>query len=115
VAVCATDLALGDLGLEGLPRNSVPDQRAHVGAFVPKVIEVEKDRIRFTAVHAWVLDQELANAVSQFSSRVAVPHFGIRDVTFAVPRIPVIGVIALAREADPLSCLTFKRPVRKFG
>jgi hypothetical protein len=52
MTVCAAHLAFRDLSFDGLPRDSVSDERAYVCALIPYVIEFENVEICLATVHA---------------------------------------------------------------
>ena len=78
-----------------------------------KVVEVQNPGIRFAAVHTWMTEEVLADPILEFSRCVAASLFGVRDLPFPIARVPLVGVIALAEKAYPLSRLAAQRPVRK--
>ena len=62
MAVRAPDLALGDLGRAHLPTDMAVQQLRHTEVLVAQVIELEDYRVRFPAIDAWVVEEELVDA-----------------------------------------------------
>jgi hypothetical protein len=81
VAVRTSDLALGDLALERGDRVLAVSKLHNVIAFCPDMIEVQHDRIAFSAVHTSgaleVVDDELQVPLPQGTALASRPPVGV--------------------------------------
>ena len=115
MAIRATHLAFGNLVRQGFPRHPGLNECADIRSLITKVIEVQDCWIRFTAVHAWMSQEVRPHPRLKFSCCVTAALLCVRDLPFSVPRVPLVGVGALAKKANPLPRLAAQRPVREFG
>jgi len=113
MAIRAPHLAFGNLIRQGFPGDTGLNECADVRLLVAKMVEVQDPRIRFAAVHTWMTEEVFAHPSLEVSRCAAAPLFGVRDLSFSVARVPLVGVIALTEKADPLSRLALQRPVRE--
>jgi len=60
-----------------------------------------------------MIKQVCANPLLEVCRGVAVSYLGFGNLALPVARIPLVGVLALTEQADPLSRLALKRPVRE--
>jgi len=113
MAICASDLALGDFFLNRSPGEARSDEIADVGSFVPQVIEVEDRRIGLATVNTRMFKQIGTDEPLEDGSRIAAPLAHVGYVAPSVPNVPALRIKALTRETDPLASLSLERTKRK--
>jgi len=101
MAVCTDDFTLLDLLHDRAPTQEVTDHPRDIPDLVAKVIELEDEWIRFTAVCARMLGQVVPDPAMDFPSDPGVP---LRDQ--GVVMLSVLGVPArVARSAVVLPAI----------
>ena len=98
MTVRAHDLALCNLSEHVLP-TPIPQPLADVEELVPNVVELEDERVGFSAVNAWMSTQELDDVPESFREQRALPGARVVDVSLPVCRVVRMAVVRAARPA----------------
>jgi hypothetical protein len=101
MAVGAHDLAPSDLGVDGLERRTVGDQRADVCGLVSHVVELQHDRVALAAIDARVRAEVLQDVRLERTGAGALRGFGLIAMEVAAraeiggearPAVPLVAV-----------------------